>query len=123
MVICSLAFLPTGWGLILVRLNVHVPLPSHAPPGFLLSFYSTLVLVCSNFEAKNREHLAVGLHQGSCKIIRLRYGHRYFRTCSYSGMASKYIRLPDSFPLQRGIQQALAYPNYYCWETEAQVII
>lgn len=121
MVICSLAFLPTGWGLILVRLNILVPLPSHSLPDFLLSFDCNLGLVCSNCEAKNRAHLAVGLHQGSSQIIRLRYGRCYFCSRSYSSMASKYIRLPNPFPLQRGVQQALAYPNNYCWDTEAQV--
>lgn len=119
-----LSRLPSNWmGIDFGKVECSFSPSLSFSPWFDLSSDCTLVLVCTNCEAKNRAYLAVGLHQGSCQIIRFRYGCRSLRTCSYSGMASKYIRLPDSFPLQRGIQQALAYPTNYCWETEAQVII
>lgn len=124
MIVCCLAFLPTGWGLLLVRFD-------QKPMWNLLCVYAwihmkpciTFVSDCTSCEAQDPEHLAVGFYACACTSIWLWNGSDFVYSSRVFGMASDCSGFPDSIPLQRGIQQRSAYSIYSYWKDKKEMTI
>lgn len=114
LIICCLAFIPTGWGILLVSINVHLQ--------FILHYFSLLLFTqvlpyltdCTSFEAKNRILCNMGAYSDRSLCIRLWNGVSAIFYNRFTCMDACYLGHPNSGSFQQGIFAATSDPTFHC---------
>lgn len=125
--ISLLAFLPTGWALLMVRIWILVCLINYLKVQWCVVWWMWCVVVyhdgadITSMQASGEGHRNVGVYKSSSKRVRIRDGTGYLYPSGCHGMVPLCHRVPGQAAIQPSFQSRASDPTYSFWWEEAEV--